>query len=114
MCGKTWTFCQRNTMKTLLYLMLLIPITIHAEEDMCSKVAQTEKTKITTSEIDIGKHIFGHKYGTTEDGFIELEGKPDGYISLSGGKTVMIYGSDVGFIFRNKLLIGVRISKICL
>jgi len=63
-----------------------------------------------SSLIEVGKSIFGHPYGTTEEKFMELEGKPDGYLSLSEGQTVLIYGKNTGFIFENSKLMGVRLT----
>lgn len=91
--------------------IFLLPFASFAEGDIRSKVVEGGKAVVTTSEIDIGKHIFGHKYGISENDFIAKEGKPDGYLSLSNGKTVMIYGKDVGIVFKNNKLIGVRISN---
>ena len=95
----------------ILSIIFFLPLIVFAEEDVRSNVADPEKGVVTNSVIDIGKHIFGHEYGVTENDFIAKEGKPDGYFSLSGGKSVMIYGNNVGIVFRNKKLIGVRISS---
>jgi hypothetical protein len=91
--------------------MVLLSFTGLAEEDIRAIVQENKKVTASSSEIDVGKHIFGHAYGVSENDFIAAEGKPDGYINLSGGKTVMIYGKDVGFVFQNKKLIGVRITS---
>ena len=96
-----------------LFLLIYISFTSlsFAQEDVRNKVDQNKKVTPTTTQIDIGKHIFGHEYGVTEDQFIKKEGNPDGYLTLSAGRTVLIYGSEVGFIFKKKKLIGVRISN---
>lgn len=93
------------------FALFLFSLPSFAEEDIRSNVAAEKHYKAATSEIDIGKHIFGHEYGISENDFIAKEGKPDGYLSLSGGKTVMIYGKTVGIVFRHKKLVGVRISS---
>lgn len=96
----------------LCWLCLVAPAMVHAQNDIRDRVEVKDAEKIppATRIIDITKHIFGHLYGTTEDQFIQKEGKPDGYLSLAGGRTVMIYGKSVGFIFTQSKLTGVKIS----
>ena len=82
---------------------------LFAAEDIRSKVKG--EAKDVSSIIDPGKHIYGNAFGVSEDDFISAEGKPSGYIRLSGLKTVLIYGKNHGYIFTDGKLSGLRISS---
>jgi ABC-type phosphate transport system auxiliary subunit len=97
-------------MRILLPLLVIFAASdVFADEDLRDKVRGEEQNVSNT--IEPGKHIFGHAFGTTEDEFIKAEGKPDGYLKLSGHRTVMVYGRSHGYLFTDNKLTGVRITR---
>lgn len=98
--------------KLLLLTSLALSTLVSANEDIRNKVvAQQKEAKQQSTEIILEMSIFGHLYGTSEDEFIKKEGKPNGYIHLNEELSVMIYGKNTGFIFRDKKLVGTRINS---
>ena len=91
-------------------LILLVATTSFAEEDLRSKVAEANDYKSFNDVIDPDKSIFGIPLGTTEEEFIEKNGKPLGYLRLKGNETVMIYGKSNGFLFSGGKLAGVMVA----
>lgn len=74
------------------------------------KVQAKEELQSIISEIEPSEHIFGIKYGTTENEFIAKFGNPDGYVRINADTTAMIYGKRMAFIFQSEKLDGVRIK----
>lgn len=80
-------------------------------DDVRQRVQSTdEAAQKSQGLIEIGKTIFGHPFGESEDEFIAKEGKPDGYLSLANRRAVLVYGNKTGFIFDEGKLNGIRIS----
>ena len=98
-------------MKKSLLLMLTLCLVFHITyaEDFRDKVKNNAKSIIPL--IDPDNHIFGMKYGATEDQIIAEFGSPGGYLRLDQDETVMIYGRAIGFIFTSQKLSGIFISQ---
>jgi hypothetical protein len=104
----------------LQHLAVLFPISVvfldlylraQVPDDVRDQVRSSSGKKEERSGlIEIGKSIFGHPFGETEEEFIKKEGKPDGYFSLANGRTVLVYGKKTGFIFDEGKLNGIRID----
>lgn len=93
-----------------LSLLLVLATASFAEEDLRCKVAEANDDKSFNSVIDPDKSIFGIPLGTSEEEFIEKNGKPVGYLRLKGDETVMIYGKSNGFLFSGGKLAGVMVA----
>src|SRR5947207_10389417 len=89
---------------------LLLGLAPFTADDIRSKVADGKEERKLTRFIDPDKSIFGMAFGTTEDEFIAMHGKPTGYVRLTGDETAMIYGKSHAFIFEGSKLAGVRIA----
>ncbi len=100
-------------MKNLLiaFAVIFSLCSLASAEDIRKNVQTGEATQSITSEIDPDEHIFGIKYGVTENEFIDKFGKPDGYIRLNAVTTAMIYGKSIAFIFKSGKLDGIRIAS---
>jgi len=93
-----------------LFLLFTLATACLAEEDLRCMVADANDDKNFNSVIDPDKSIFGIPLGTTEEEFIEKNGKPLGYLRLKGSETVMIYGKSNGFLFSGGKLAGVMVA----
>jgi len=98
-------------MKTITVVTLLTFVSsVFGADDIRSKVTDSNDAKKLTRQIDPDKSIYGIPFGTTEDEFIARNGKPTGYVRLSGAETAMIYGKLHAFIFEGGSLVGIRIT----
>jgi len=98
-------------MKTITVVTLLTFVSsVFGADDIRSKVTDSNDAKKLTRQIDPDKSIYGIPFGTTEDEFIARNGKPTGYVRLSGAETAMIYGKSHAFIFEGGSLVGIRIT----
>jgi len=98
-------------MKTITVVTLLTFVSsVFGADDIRSKVTDSNDAKKLTRQIDPDKSIYGIPFGTTEDEFIARNGKPIGYVRLSGAETAMIYGKSHAFIFEGGSLVGIRIT----
>lgn len=105
------TRVEMRSMKPLtLPLVLALATTSFAEDDIRRKVADGNDENVFNSVIDLDKSIFGMPLGTTEDEFVERNGKPIGYLRLKRDETVMIYGKSNGFLFSGGKLAGVFVT----
>ena len=99
-------------MKTITVVTLLTFVSsVFGADDIRSKVTDSNDAKKLTRQIDPDKSIYGIPFGTTEDEFIARNGKPIGYVRLSGAETAMIYGKSHAFIFEGGSLVGIRITR---
>ena len=81
-------------------------------QDLRNKVFPAAASTAVSPVIDLQKKtIFGTPLGTTEDQFIARHGPAIGYVRLSPGKSLMVYGNTVGFLFDGGKLAGVRLSS---
>jgi hypothetical protein len=112
-CGLAFTL-SINTPRIMKIIALLSSFLLawptSAADDIRSKVADVKDYRKVTTVIDTDKSIYDVPFGTTEDKFIQVHGKPMGYVRLSAAETTMIYGKSHAFMFEDGKLVGVRIS----
>jgi hypothetical protein len=99
-------------MKTYATLSLLaLACATFGADDIRSKITDGKAKDNLASRIDPDKSIYGIPFGTTEEEFISMHGKPAGYVRLSGIETAMIYGKSHAFVFAEGKLVGLRIAN---
>jgi len=95
----------------LTFLLLTIAASLNVPaQDVRSKVGRSAETSLT-NVIDPGKSIYGAQWGSSEDEFISKFGNATGYIRLNASDTVMLYGREHAFTFKDSKLSGVRINN---
>ena len=99
-------------MKRIIFLLVLfLALPCYAQDIRCKVQTDTPSEQLTKL-IDPDTGIYGISYGTTEDEFISKFGNPNGYLRLSPGTTVMIYGKSHAFLFSGNKLTGVRVTDL--
>ena len=94
---------------TFLITLALVSLSFGEEDARCKVVGPANQAHVNPL-IDPDKSIFGMPLGTSEDEFIQKNGKPTGYVRLMGDETAMLYGKSHAFLFKDGKLAGILVT----
>jgi len=100
-----------NVALVVFVLQIPYPHSARPAEDIRSKVARLSAPSWHAYQIDPDESFYGVPFGASEEDFMKIHGKPDGYIRLGAGRAAMIYGRVQAVVFENGKLVGIRISN---